>query len=69
LERVQIRVYFGGFFLVLAASMTVTTFMLCLVVKARPSKTDPYNTAMIVSHAITLCAAGLVLRSCPGPNV
>ena len=39
----------------------VTTFMLCLIVKARPSKTDPYNTAMILSHAITLCATGLVL--------
>ena len=36
-----VRVYFGGFFLILAASMVVTTFMLCLIAKKRPSKTDP----------------------------
>ena len=33
-----LRVYIGGFFLVTTCSMLVTTFMLCLIVKNRPSK-------------------------------
>jgi hypothetical protein len=74
-----LRVYAGGFFLANTVAITVVTFMLCLLVARRPSKTgpraataaprtldpvltarwtlssDPYNTAMIVSHAVTLC--------------
>jgi hypothetical protein len=50
-----LRVYAGGFFLANTVAIGVVTFMLCLLVAHRPSKTDPYNTAMIVSHAVTLC--------------
>ena len=50
----MLRVYVGGFLLPMAAAVSITTYMLCLVASRRPSKTDPYNTAMIMSHAITL---------------
>ena len=50
-----LRVYAGGFFLANTVAIGVVTFMLCLLAARRPSKTDPYNTAMIVSHAVTLC--------------
>ena len=50
----MLRVYVGGFLLPMGAAVAVTTYVLCLVVTKRPSKTDPYNTANIISHAITL---------------
>ena len=50
----MLRVYVGGFLLPMAAAVSITTYMLCLVASKRPSKTDPYNTANIMSHAITL---------------
>ena len=48
------RVYINGFFIVSTLSMLLTVGMLCLLVKHRPSKTDPYNVANIVSHILTL---------------
>eukprot|EP01052_Picozoa_sp_SAG31_P059386 SAG31_NODE_18693_length_626_cov_1.250474_1_plen_187_part_10 len=50
-----LRVYVGGFFVANTIALTVVIFVLCTVVKHRPSKTDPYNTANIFSHVSIIC--------------
>jgi hypothetical protein len=51
-----LRVYIGGFFLVNLVSLAITITVLCCLVRARPSRTEPYNTANIVSHGLILVA-------------
>jgi hypothetical protein len=51
---VLVQIYIGGFFFCNILSMGMTTYMLCLFVKFRPSKTDPYNTANIMGRLITI---------------
>jgi hypothetical protein len=50
----MLKVYTGGTFVPCALAMIIITYMLCLVASARPSKTEPYNTAMIMSHSLIL---------------
>lgn len=51
----MLRVYVGGFFVANIMAIATTVYMLCLLVARRPSKTEPYNTANIISHVVTLC--------------
>jgi hypothetical protein len=56
---VIVRTYLGGFFLANCLGIMAAILMLCAICKYRPSKTDPYNTGNIFSHAIlifTLCS-------------
>ena len=48
------KVYVGGFFLCNTLSMMTVTYMLCVIVMKRPSKTEPYNVANIISHVLML---------------